>query len=189
MKIKTIFILLFVVLAYRCGGDGSGTLTLRMTDAPITLTTGEIISSININIKKINIEIESSSNKQEINVADYGNSGKFFDLLELTNGVTTKIGTIQVPAGKCVEISVKLGNNHTIVVNNTTYQLIIPLPEVEVEFGNKEITITDGSVKDVIIDFQAATTNAINSGVITCNSVSKTCTLNPKIIMKESSGS
>src|SRR5690606_21781070 len=49
-----------------------------------------------------------------------------YDLLELTNGLDTLLGSIELPPGKISQIRLKLGSENSLVVGGKTHELKTP---------------------------------------------------------------
>jgi hypothetical protein len=79
-----------------------------------------------------------------------------YDLLELTNGLDTLLGSIELPPGKISQIRLKLGSDNTIVVGGETHALKTPSG---MQSGIKILVnavLTEGITYKVLLDFDVA---------------------------------
>jgi len=150
-------LLLFVA---SCSKDSSQTATLqvRLTDAP-----GDY-QEVNIDIDSVKV---SSSNTSGSNSSWVGLDVKkgVYNLLDLTNGLDTLLGTTVLPAGKITQLRLVLGSNNTVKVAGQSYPLSTPSAQ---QSGLKILintTLSAGVTYKITLDFDAA-----RSIVVTGNS-------------------
>ena len=136
-----------VLIALSCNKEKDVMTTLfqvRLTDAPG-------------NYDEVNIDIESV----EVHTAENGwetlNTKKgVYNLLNLTNGIDTIIASSYLPVGKVSQIRLNLGNNNSIVVNGTQYNLSIPSANTSGLKLQVHEELKAGITYEVLLDFDAA---------------------------------
>jgi hypothetical protein len=111
--------------------------------------------------QEVNVEIEGV----EIHASetDNGNGWKSLDvddrvvnLLELTNGKDTLLGSIEIPAGKISQIRLKLGDNNTLKVGDKVYDLNIPSGSQSGLKLQVHETFVEGVTYKILLDFDVA---------------------------------
>jgi hypothetical protein len=128
--------------------EKSSSLQIWLTDAP-----GDF-QEVNVDIKDVQIhygEGEGEAGWKSINV----NAG-IYNLIELTNGLETLLGNIEIPPGKISQIRLVLGNRNTIRVNDQLYDLLTPSSEQSGLKIQVHETLTAGITYKVLLDFDAA---------------------------------
>ena len=148
--------------------DSTGTLKILLTDAPSKF------DQINITFSEISVHSSDDSAEDEQtngegtdgNSEDQGslskksagewivinNETQTFDLLTLTNGITSILGEKELEAGHYTQIRLQI-TEAEIVVDGTTYQLTIPSGTVKFVSG---FDIVSETSTELIIDFDAA---------------------------------
>lgn len=126
-------------------GNGSTTLKVRLTDAPI------LADSVNVEILQVRVNFRSDSTGW----VDLTTNAGIYDLLGLQNGVDTLLAVGTIPSNSVKEIRLVLGSANSIVVAGVNYPLTIPSGS---ESGlklkvNKQL---NGSLDSLLIDFDAA---------------------------------
>lgn len=147
----------------KSGGDGTGTLSLSLTDAS---TTDYQAAYVTIKEIKVLPHSESADGAEWIVAA----SPKMtYNLLDLVNGIKESLGSVQLAAGTYDEMRIVLGTEHDGGVNllgathpyanyiidahDTLYELILPEGyEAGYEILDGFI-IADGGTTDLILDF------------------------------------
>jgi hypothetical protein len=79
-----------------------------------------------------------------------------YNLLELTNGLDTLLGEIEIPAGKISQIRLKLGGNNTIKVNDEILDLDVPSGEQSGLKLQVHEVLTEGITYKILLDFDVA---------------------------------
>lgn len=104
-----------------CGtdsGSGTGSMTVEMTDAPI-----DSADAVNVFIERVEVNREGDSDGW----VTLNEPQQEFDLLELTNGATTVIGSSELEAGTYPQIRLILSNDgHSVEVDRNSYDMFIP---------------------------------------------------------------
>ncbi len=133
-KILIILLILFIAFfAAGCGGD-TGSVTLKITDAPIDDTD---VKSVVITVTEISFHMSYMDESEEWVVVEDFDGPKEFDLLALTNGVTDMLGQFEFPAGKVTQMRFKVDAPETsgspvnpgcyvILADDSEYPLFIP---------------------------------------------------------------
>jgi hypothetical protein len=149
--------LLLSVFWLACSEDNkTARLEVRLTDAP-----GDY--------KEVNIDIQDV----QVNSGD-GNSGwvsldvekGVYDILKLTNGLDTLLGSAELPAGKISQIRLVLGSENTIKVGSETELLSTPSAQQSGLKLKVNATLQEGITYTIKLDFDAARSivRAGNSG-------------------------
>ncbi|WP_300568548.1 DUF4382 domain-containing protein [Flavobacterium sp.] len=148
---KLIFILSFIVLGISfnsCNDDDSSAseakypYNVRMTDAPGPYDA--------VNVDVVGVEVINEDHTVLLNV-DAG----IYNLLDLTNGVSTLIATSAEDESHVSQIRLILGTNNSVVVNGTSYPLSTPSAD---QSGLKILvnqTFHANTVNTILIDFDA----------------------------------
>lgn len=146
-----IFSLFFLTLSFlackkdNAGADGTATLQVRLTDAPVAY------DKVNIDIQQVRVNFRDDSTGW----VSLPTNAKVYNLLGLQNGVDTLLASGTVQTGIVKEIRFILGNNNTIVVNGVTYPLTIPSGS-ESGLKIKVDKRLNATLETLIIDFDAA---------------------------------
>ena len=150
---QIIFILLTGSILLSCteDNDGSGTLNVRMTDAPYPT---DQIAEANITVTKI--EIRQSGGNGDEKFTTILDSEVSANLLDLTNGVTANIASVEVPVGSYDLVRVYI-SEASVVLNDdaeTTFNLKIPSGAqsgIKV-FINPDIEVVGGLSAELLLD-------------------------------------
>jgi hypothetical protein len=139
------------VLNTSCSKDESGTATLqiRLTDGP-----GDY-SEVNIDIQDVQVKSGDTTNSNS-GWKSLGMTPGVHDLLKLTNGRDTLLGTFDLPPGKISQIRLVLGSNNSVKVSGQSISLSTPSAQ---QSGLKILintTLTAGIVYKITLDFDAA---------------------------------
>lgn len=122
--------------------DGTGTLSISLTDAPAAY------DSVIIHFSKISAHIDSDWVHVMI-------EPKRVNLLEWTNGKTLLMGSANIPAGKYTQIRV-IVDSAFIGVNGKVHDLDVPSGmKTGLKLG-PQFTIEEGSTYQMVMDFDAA---------------------------------
>jgi hypothetical protein len=79
-----------------------------------------------------------------------------YNLLELTGGLDTLLGSFEIPAGTISQIRLVLGSNNSIVVAGKNYNLSTPSAQQSGLKLNVHYKIQEGLTYDFTLDFDAA---------------------------------
>jgi hypothetical protein len=126
-------------------GNGTTTLRVRLTDAPIDA------DSVNVDIQQVRVNFSNDT----MDWVDLNTVSGIYDLLGLQGGLDTLIAVGTVPLDTLQQIRFVLGTNNTITVNGVTYPLTIPSGA---ESGLKIMVHRplQRSIDSLIVDFDAA---------------------------------
>jgi hypothetical protein len=121
LQIPFAILIAFSILFTGCGtdsGSSSGSMTVEMTDAPI-----DSADAVNVFIERVEVNRTGDSDGW----ITLNEPQQEYDLLELTNGATTVIGSAELEAGTYPQIRLILSQNgHSVVVDGTTYDMFVP---------------------------------------------------------------
>jgi len=136
------------MFAVACADDETknATIEVRLTDAP-----GDY-SEVNIDIQ--DVQINQSSGNSGWESIDLKAKG-VYNLLDLTNGLDTLLGTYELPPGTISQIRLVLGTNNTIKVGSNTYDLFTPSAQQSGLKLNFQTTLKEGVTYKVLLDFDA----------------------------------
>ena len=147
MKIGFVALIGLLTLVFAsCSNDNNARLEVRLTDSP-----GDF--------EEVNIDIQGV----QVNTSD-GNSGwqsleiesGIYNILELTNGIDTLLGSIELPAGRIQQIRLVLGDENSVKVDGVTYAISTPSAQQSGLKLNLHTTLTEGITYRILLDFDAA---------------------------------
>lgn len=168
MKHAAIFILtLIMVLGISCANENA-TLIVKMTDAPL-----EGVEQVNVEILRIDVVKKGSPNENvpcdQIKDGDgiltvlENPEPQMINLLELVNGNTAVMGSLDLEAGEYLQLRLIVGTNNTVKFSNdsTLYPLNTPSGEttgikLKGNAHNPLFTLESGEVVELVFDFDAA---------------------------------
>jgi Domain of unknown function (DUF4382) len=146
---KFLAVIAFALLSFfACKKDGDATIKIRLTDGPA-------------DYEAVNIEILSAKVHTSNDTADQSgwqnlpiNAG-VYDLLQLSNGLDTLLGSMSLPSGHVSQIRLTLGDNNTLKNGGVIYPL-------EIKGGDKDQLkiqvhqeIEPGNTYSFLLDFDA----------------------------------
>lgn len=160
-KSFTILVLLalctaFIVIVPGCNNLSSqGRATVKMTDDPSNF------DAMIVNIDRIEVHKSGTgSNGWEV----LSDQPTRVNLLSLTNGQTSLLGSSTLAAGSYDQLRLILGSGNSIVDQGTSYALSIPSGLQTGIKININLQVKDGQTSNVLLDFNAAQ-SVITSGV------------------------
>lgn len=135
---------IFIMGCSKDNDGGQTKLTIRMTDNPFDAT------EVNVDIRSVMVNFSSDSSGWRTLDTYAG----VYNLLELQDGVDTVLAQGTVPTATVKEIRFVLGDDNSIMIDNTLYPLTIPSGG---ESGlklkiNKQL---NASIDSLLIDFDA----------------------------------
>jgi hypothetical protein len=146
-----IAILFTALIGLRCDdndGAGMARLEVRLTDAPGNY------EAVWVDIQDVQVKASDDNSENGWISLDI-DEGKY-DLIKLTDGLDTLLGTSQLPAGRLSQIRLVLGDDNTVVVDGETYDLNTP----SAQQSGLKIQINADLEADqsytVLLDFDAA---------------------------------
>jgi hypothetical protein len=136
-------------IATSCNDDENknARIEVRLTDAP-----GDY-EEVNIDIQDVQFNLTSSASSgwESIDLKAKG----VYNLLDLTNGLDTLLGTYELPAGTISQIRLVLGTNNTVKVGGNTYDLFTPSAQQSGLKLNLQQTLQEGVTYKILLDFDA----------------------------------
>jgi hypothetical protein len=156
-KLLFVGLISIVVLAFfGCDSDPKNArLEVWLTDAP-----GDYKE---VNVEIIGVEVHSESGEQNSGWKSLNVEGGVYNLLELTNGLDTLLGTIEIPAGQISQIRLKLGNENTIKVGEQMHDLSTPSGQQSGLKLQVHEVLTEGITYKILLDFDVAR-SIVNKG-------------------------
>ncbi len=139
------------VLLVGCGtgsNSGSGSMTVEMTDAPI-----DSADAVNVFIERVEVNKEGSAEGW----VTLNEPQQEYDLLELTNGATTVIGSSELEAGTYQQIRLILSQDgHSVEVDGKVHDMMVPSgPQTGVKL-NINAEIQEDIEYVLLLDFDAS---------------------------------
>jgi hypothetical protein len=147
---SAVAVLVAVFFMTACSDDDAAKnarLEVRLTDAP-----GDY-QEVNIDIQDVQVQTSEGSDWQS--VIDPERKG-VYNLLELTNGLDTLLGSIELPAGRVSQIRLILGSENTITVDGETHDLSTPSAQQSGLKLNLQANLVEGMTYTVLLDFDVA---------------------------------
>ena len=155
------------VLSIGCGADGSasahfengtGTVNVHMTDAPIDLTD---VQSVMVSIDEVTVYPREDSIPEAVPGSPIVllTHPETFDLLTLTGGASTLLATGEVPAGSYSRIRLGITEATLVYQDGTTEPLKIDSNKVDVPIG---FHVDVDATSQVTLDFDAAASVQVN---------------------------
>jgi hypothetical protein len=129
-----------------CSKNENARLEVRLTDSP-----GDF-EEVNIDIQ--GVQVNSSTGNSGWQSLDI--EAGVYNILELTNGIDTLLGAIELPAGRIQQIRLVLGNENTVKVGGVTYPISTPSAQQSGLKLNLQATLTEGITYRILLDFDAA---------------------------------
>nr|WP_298790602.1 DUF4382 domain-containing protein [uncultured Allomuricauda sp.] len=141
--------------------DGTGKLTVQLTDAPFPF---DMVAEANVTVFKL----EARNKDSEDGAMDDDGEGSPFitlmeeemnvNLLELTNGVTEQVASIDVPVGTYDLLRIYVKGVNVVLTDGRTFDLKVPSGEqtgIKV-FIKPGITVAGGLSADLLLDFDVS---------------------------------
>lgn len=164
---KTLIYVSFIsaaLAAVSCGGGGSGsaptgTLNVSMTDSPACGFDHVYVTVNQVRVNASSAAADNDSGWSDITLA----TPRKIDLLSLTNGVMTTLGTTTLPAGQYQQVRLVLAQNqgntpaNSVVLTGTTTEQPLSTPSAT-QSGLKIIrpfTVPANTTVDLVLDFNA----------------------------------
>ncbi len=173
------FVLLFIVTVLLSSGcdntqnfeddlipdeDGMSVIKLYLTDTPVKRPE---VSKVFVHIKSI---LAEHTENGWLTIADFGEPGKTYDLMELQNGKRAELGGFPIPFGKYKKLKMIVGTENEIEVDEGDGPVMRPLKthknrELEVKIEHTFI-IADSGVHELTFDFDAKKSVIIMKGML-----------------------
>lgn len=147
--LKGLTILSVLALLTACESDEKNArVEVWLTDAP-----GDY-QEVNVEIEGVEIHASETDNGNGWKELDVDT--RIVNLLDLTNGKDTLLGSIEIPAGKISQIRLKLGDNNTLKVNDQIHNLTIPSGSQSGLKLQVHETFVEGVTYKILLDFDVA---------------------------------
>jgi hypothetical protein len=139
----------FTMLMIACDSDEKNArLQVWLTDAP-----GDYEA---VNVEVIGVEVHVGDGENESGWKSLNVDGGVYNLLELTNGLDTLLGEIEIPAGKVSQIRLKLGNENSIRIDGEDHDLDTPSGQQSGLKLQVHETLSAGVTYKILLDFDVA---------------------------------
>ena len=151
MKKILFLVILATVIIQGCNNhdvDGTGTLSVRLTDAPAEY------EKVLIDLQELRINVSGDDEEGGWQTLELDTIGQI-DLLMLTDGNDILLTEEELPIGNIAQMRMILGSNNQIVVNGETHELATPSAEQSGLKFNIHANIEEGQTYRMWIDFDA----------------------------------
>lgn len=140
---------MMMVAIFGCDSDSKNArLEVWLTDAP-----GDY-KEVNVEIE--GVEVHTSNGDQDSGWKSLDVNGGVYNLLKLTNGLDTLLGTIELPPGKISQVRLKLGNDNSIKVGSEVLPLSTPSGQQSGLKLQVHEVLTEGITYRILLDFDVA---------------------------------
>src|SRR3990170_5218608 len=144
---------LFSVALTGCGTDGeTGTLSLRITDAPYPL---DLIAEAKVTIEKVEVHVSDSPTEDSGFITIPLDAPRTFNLLDLRGGVTESLVNAKLSEGTYGQIRLIVSSAYIKLKDGS--EPILDMPSASQSgtkiFPNPPITVTGGLTTDLVLDF------------------------------------
>jgi hypothetical protein len=109
-----------------------------------------------VNVEILGVEVHRSDEDSESGWQALAVEGGVYNLLELTNGLDTLLGSIEIPSGKISQVRLKLGNDNTIKVGGESFDLATPSGQQSGLKLQVHKTLAEGITYKILLDFDVA---------------------------------
>ncbi len=162
MKFLNLFIALFALtlLSTACTSttntpEGTGSLTVTMTDAPFPI---DLVAEANVTIDKIEIRKDSTQEDNENPFTVLSEETQSFNLLELQNGVKASLVDLEIEAGSYDLIRLYVRDASVVLKDGTTHDVFVPSGKqtgIKI-FIDPSITVESNVSAELLLDFDVA---------------------------------
>ncbi len=125
----------------------TGTLSLRLVDSPADYQ--------QVNIVVTRVEVHASGSASESGWFTINDVPATYDLLTLRNGASEVLGSHVLAVGHYTQIRLIIGTGSNVVINGTTYPLVIPSGMQTGIKLNNEFYIAPDELIELVLDFDA----------------------------------
>lgn len=144
-----VFVSLLISALYGCESDPQNAkIEVWLTDAP-----GDY-DEVNVEITGVDIHVGEGNDESGWRTLQI-KQGRY-NLLELTNGIDTLLGTIEIPAGKISQVRLKLGNENDLRIDEQVFDLSTPSAQQSGLKLQVNQVLTEGITYKILLDFDAA---------------------------------
>jgi hypothetical protein len=169
IKIGLMFLADILMLATSCTqtndseNGGKGTVVLSLTDAPFPVS---LVDKALVTIDKIEIRstgtatatTEEEDDNSSLFTVLYEGVGKEYDLLDLQNGITTELLSMDIPAGSYDLIRMHITESNVVLKDGTKFNLKVPggsSSGMKIKI-TPNLVIESGVESEVILDFDVS---------------------------------
>lgn len=134
--------------------DGKGRLTVNITDAPFPI---DIVDKTVVTIDRLSIG-SAAEGEEEGNFLVLSEEEREIDLLDLTNGVTLELASVDIDAGTYDEIRLHVVDAKVLLKDGTEFDLKIPSGSssgLKIKIA-PAVTIEEGMESTVLLDFDVS---------------------------------
>jgi hypothetical protein len=143
------FLMIGMIALISCSDEPkTSRLEIWLTDDP-----GDY-DEVNIDIQ--GVEVHSSSGEQSSGWQSIPVQQGIYNLLELTNGLDTLLGVVELPAGKISQVRLILGQDNTLRIGDDVYDLVTPSAQQSGLKLNVHKDLLPGVTYSLLLDFDAA---------------------------------
>jgi len=130
--------------------ESAGTLSVTMTDAPI-LT--KQMAEANVTIVKL--EAREAGGSEGSPYLTLSEETQEYNLLDLRNGVTASLASLEVPAGSYDLFRLYISDGNVVMDDGTTHNLTVPSgAQTGLKlFVSPAVEVVDGLTSDLLLDF------------------------------------
>lgn len=145
-----LYLLFFVTVVSACSSedDSNARLEIRLTDAP-----GDY-EEVNIDIQSV--QVNTSTENTESGWKSLAIEPGIYNVLKLTNGLDTLLGSIELPPGRVSQIRLVLGENNTVKIGGDVKPLSTPSAQQSGLKLNVQADLVAGITYSITLDFDAA---------------------------------
>jgi hypothetical protein len=109
-----------------------------------------------VNVEILGVEVHADGGDQNSGWQGLAIEDGVYDLLELTNGLDTLLGTIELPAGRISQVRLKLGNDNSIKVGDDVHDLVTPSGQQSGLKIQVHKVLQEGLTYKILLDFDVA---------------------------------
>ena len=153
--ILTALLLLVVVAVTACQSENTGTLEVRLTDAPTDLAIEKAmitISDVSVHLAGTD-EATNASNETDSTAGwkTIVSTPQIVDLMRLRNNVSTVLGSDELVAGKYTQVRLSV-SKAVVTIDGVEYDLTVPSSSIKLIHP---FTIVAGETTTLTLDFDA----------------------------------
>jgi hypothetical protein len=150
---RKICVLLFsvglLVFLTSCDNEpGNAKIEVWLTDAP-----GDYQE---VNVEVIGVEVHSDEGGQAEGWKTLSVTPGVYNLLELTNGLDTLLGTVELPAGNISQLRLKLGSENSLKIDDELHPLSTPSGQQSGLKIQIHENLVEGITYKILLDFDVA---------------------------------
>lgn len=149
------------------GGKGTGTLNLKLTDAPFPVS---VVDKVIVTIDKIEIRstetlsstttssTTTDSDKDSNFILLYQGEGKSYNLIDLQNGLTTDLLSMDIPEGTYDFLRLHIAASKVYLKDGTSFDMKVPSGSssgLKIKIS-PALVIENGVASEVVLDFDVS---------------------------------